>query len=247
MSLRARDLVIVHRDAHLLVLAKPPGIATTSPDDGPSLFALARELDPQAPQLHPLSRLDRPVSGLVSFARDKLANEVARRARSEGKLHRRYLALTAGVPEPERGTWTAAIAIDDRDVRKRRAVVDGARGRGLKEASTDYALLAQAGPLCALDLWPKTGRTHQLRVHAAHAGIPLLGDPAYGGEKRVTLANGRVLTAQRVMLHCAHVRMPNPGEPAETISLHLAPPEDMLRVFRGAGGEDALLSAPRDA
>ena len=65
---------IVFRDRHLLVLDKPVGIATTAPD-GPSLFALARELDPEAPALHPLSRLDTQVSGLTTFARTEKADQ----------------------------------------------------------------------------------------------------------------------------------------------------------------------------
>jgi 23S rRNA-/tRNA-specific pseudouridylate synthase len=80
----ALDVPVVYRDEHLLVLNKPVGIATTAPDAGPCLFVLAKELDPKAAQLHPLSRLDTQVSGLVTFARTERANLWAMEARQRG-------------------------------------------------------------------------------------------------------------------------------------------------------------------
>jgi 23S rRNA-/tRNA-specific pseudouridylate synthase len=238
------------------VLDKPAGIATTAPDAGStragpragkeeSLFALARLIDPSAPALHPLSRLDTQVTGLVTFARTRRANQLALEARRRGALWRRYLGISAARPEPERGSYDFSIGIDPRDPRLRRAwpaaPAAGSIG-GLKAARTEYALRAQAGPLCALDLFPITGRTHQLRVHTSAAGCPLAGDVAYGGQKRFTLPNGRVLTAERVMLHCAFFRMPDPARPARILELELAPAADMQALWRSAGGEPALLS-----
>lgn len=242
MTLRADELKVVHRDAHLIVVVKPPTIATTAPEGGVSLFALVRELDPRAPQLHPLSRLDTQVSGLVSFARTKHANDVALRARRDGKFKRRYLGLCSTMPSPERGEWTARIAMHRQDVKKRRALAEHEEeGIGTKDAKTIYELFGTVGPLGALHLWPQTGRTHQLRVHAAYAGCPLLGDVAYGGQKRATLPDGRVLSAARVMLHCAYVCLPNPSLPNEELTFDLDPPEDMSLLWRAAGGSDLTL------
>lgn len=232
---------VVYRDAHLLVLDKPVGIATTAPDDGASLFALARALDPQAPALHPLSRLDTQVSGLTTFARTELANRVALEARTQGTLRRAYLGLSASAPQPDAGDWQHAIGIDPRDPKHRRALAPDAQGARVKAAHTRYRICASAGPLVALDLWPVTGRTHQLRVHASAAGSPLLGDVAYGGTRRLTLDNGHILTAARVMLHCAAFRMPDPAQRSRTITLALAPPLDMRELWRDAGGDPAAL------
>ena len=241
MSFAAGDLRVLHRDAHYLVLDKPVGLATTAPDDGESLFSLAKELDARAPQLHPLSRLDTQVSGIVAFARTAEANHCALEARKLGTMHRRYLALTSRPVPGARGEWTWRIAIDPRDPKKRVALDPGARGMGVKDAATRFVVRAERAPLTALDLYPQTGRTHQLRVHAARAGCALLGDVAYGGEKRITLANGRILTGARVMLHCAHVHMPTPsGQP---LTLELEAPSDMLTVWRSAGGDPAELAA----
>ena len=233
---------IVYRDEHLLVLDKPVGLATTAPDGGPCLFALAGELDPEAPSLHPLSRLDTQVSGLVTFARTERANKCAIEARKQGTLRRAYLGLTTVAPVPSEGDWHFAIGLDTRDPKHRRALAPDSVGTAVKPAHTHYRVHASAGPLTALDLWPVTGRTHQLRVHASAAGSPLAGDAAYEGIKRITLANGRILSAGRVMLHCAAFRMPDPAHADRQIALSLAPPEDLLSLWSAAGGRPGELN-----
>jgi 23S rRNA-/tRNA-specific pseudouridylate synthase len=243
-ALPAPDPRIVYRDEQLLVIDKPVGIATTQPEGGASLFTWAREHDPGAPALHPLSRLDLQVSGLVTFARTAHANRCAIEARQQGLLRRAYLGLCLRRPEPDEGDWQLAIGLDPKNAKHRRALAVEAEGPGIKAAHTHYRVHAAAGPLSALDLWPITGRTHQLRVHAGAAGSPLAGDVAYGGERRITLPNGRILTAGRVMLHCAAFRMPHPTRPNELFTLSLAPPADMLLLWASAGGQaDALTLA----
>jgi 23S rRNA-/tRNA-specific pseudouridylate synthase len=240
MKLAPADVPVLHRDGHLIVVAKPAGIATTAPEGGPSLFALVKELDWRAPQLHPLSRLDTQVTGIVAFARTTRANEVAIEARRAGTMTRRYLGISAQLPSPASGHWRWSIALDPADPKKRIALAPGEPGMGVKESSTRYAVRAEAGPLAALDLWPETGRTHQLRVHASRAQCPLFGDVAYGGAKRITLPNGRVLTAQRVLLHCTSLRMPHVD--GSSFELDLGAPEDLLAVWRSAGGDSQGLS-----
>ena len=138
MTLSPRDLRVLFRDEHFLVVDKPVGIATTAPDGGPSLFALARALDMRAPRLHPLSRLDTQVSGIVAFARTVEANRMALSARREGKLSRRYLGLATARPVPPAGEWRFAIGIDERDPKKRRALAPEATGLAVKHALTRH-------------------------------------------------------------------------------------------------------------
>jgi 23S rRNA-/tRNA-specific pseudouridylate synthase len=243
-TLRATDLQVLHHDAHFLALDKPSGIATTAPTGGHSLFVLAQALDPRAPQLHPLSRLDTQVSGLVVFARTAEANGAVLAARREGRLFRRYLGLVAAPPLASQGDWYWSIGIDRRDPRQRCAIAPdapNAHASGVKTAHTKYALRAATATLAALDLLPQTGRTHQLRVHAAAAGVPLLGDVAYGGTRRLTLSNGRVLSAGRVMLHCAAVKLPHPDAAVGELSLTLAAPADMQQLWSAAGGASGAL------
>ena len=219
--------MIVFRDDALLVLSKPSGLPTTSPDEGDCLVKRARALDPDAAQLHPSSRLDAEVTGLVTFARTREANLALLAARKRGAYRRLYLALVTGEPETS-AHWQGAIAIDPRDPRKRRVDPSG------KPAATRATCVARAGAVSLLALRPETGRTHQLRVHAAHASCPILGDRPYGGEKRVTLDNGRVLTARRVMLHCARVELDDAFDVAHRFED--PPPEDFRSLWMGVGG-----------
>jgi RluA family pseudouridine synthase len=231
---------IVHRDAHLLVLAKPAFLPTTSPDGGDCLVARAHALDPDAPRLHPTSRLDREVTGVVTFARTKRATEALLEARRRGAYRRLYVALAASRPEPTEGLWTWPIADHPREKRLRAA----GPGRNARDAETAYRVASASAATVLLHLYPHTGRTHQLRVHAAAAGAPLLGDTDYGGARRVVLEDGRVRTAERVMLHCARVELPHPATGA-MLRLEVPIPDELARLFVGTGGDPAALTLPK--
>ncbi|MEM1415923.1 MAG: RluA family pseudouridine synthase [Myxococcota bacterium] len=222
---------VVHRSAHLLVLDKPSGLPTTAPPGRDSLAARAATLDPKAPRLHATSRLDAPVSGLVTFARTRRGNDALLAARRAGTYARQYLGLTGRAPDPREGRWAEAIGPHPED-RRLRAVGEGPPA---KPAATRYATLAEVGGAALLSLRPETGRTHQLRVHAAAAGVPLLGDAAYGGARRVVRPDGRVLTARRVLLHCAELRFPDP-ETGEMRVFASPAPADLAGLWGALGG-----------
>ena len=229
---------VVHHDADLLVVDKPSGLPTTSPDGTGCLAAWAREHDPAAERMHPSSRLDAEVTGLVTFARTSRAIAQLTAARSAGQYRRYYLGLASRTPEPSAGEWRAPIARDPKDAR-RRVVSDAG-----VTAWSRYRTLAETPQLALLLLHPETGRTHQLRVHAAHVGAPLWGDKHYGGPVRAVLADGRVHAARRVMLHCAQLILPGIASP-EPLVLRAPPPAD-LRAFYGAlGGEESTLDPGR--
>lgn len=246
-----RDLAsavrIVHRDRHLLVLVKPANLPTTAPDFGDrggteTLTAIARQLDPRARRMHPTSRLDRDVTGLVTFARTEHAIEALLRARREGRYERTYLAIVTGAPEPSEGVWTWPIAVDPRDRRKRIALRDGDRGERAQQARTRYRIRAVApgGSAALLAIEPETGRTHQIRVHCAAAGRPVAGDVAYGGPARFVLADGRVVTPGRPMLHCARLVLPD-LERGGVLELVAQVPEDFVRTWVEIGGAERAL------
>lgn len=195
---------VIHRDRDLLVVHKPAGLPTTAPSGADA--CLVRWVETRFPTLraHPTSRLDSPVSGLVTFALHKGANRRLLEARKSGAYHRRYLGISLRAPEADAGRWDWPISIDPRSHKRRVA----GPGRGERAASTDYSVVARTAACVLLALSPRTGRTHQLRVHAAEAGAPLFGDHAYGGERRFVGDDGRVVPARRVMLHCAAVGFP---------------------------------------
>jgi len=224
---------VAYRDEHLLVLVKPAGLPTTSPTGTDCLVALAHELDPRATRLHPTSRLDADVTGLVTFARTERATKTLLAARQAGNYARRYLAIATHPPMPDAGTWAESIAIDQHNPRRRVAQTDERAGGRI--ARTEYRTLALAQGCALLCLSPLTGRTHQLRVHAAHAGASLLGDRHYGGPTRLTAADGRVWSARRVMLHCAALRIPHPRS-GTMLTLRAPVPSDMHTLWLGLGG-----------
>jgi hypothetical protein len=113
------DVRILHRDADLLVLFKPSGLPTTSPDGRGCLTEIAAQLDPSAPRLHASSRLDAEVTGLVTFARTTRAIEGLLAARKAGQYERYYLGLATGPLSPAAGELNWPIDRDPRDLRKR--------------------------------------------------------------------------------------------------------------------------------
>jgi 23S rRNA-/tRNA-specific pseudouridylate synthase len=238
----APGVAVVHRDQDLLVLFKPAGLATTSPDGSGCLVSAARELDPSAPRMHASSRLDAEVTGLVTFARSDRAIAALMAARREGRYGRFYLGLAARAPEPAEGEWSWSIAKDPKNPRRRVALPPDDR-RGVP-ARSRYRALALQPRAALLLLLPQTGRTHQLRVHAAQAGVPLLGDKHYGGATRAVLDDGRVLRAARVMLHCARLELPGIASAAPLV-LDAAVPDDMRELYRQLGGEPEALDASR--
>jgi len=201
-------LRILHQDADLLVVDKPAGLAMYPGDGWPAgtlanaLRGLGRPLSTLEGSLRPgiVHRLDGGTSGTLVVAlhddsHRRLIHEFLTRA-----VRRRYLALVHGVP-PE-GTVDAPLA-RRRAGRKAQAVVDG--GRPARTRLTVVARLA--GGLSLVEAVPETGRTHQIRVHLAALGCPLVGDTLYGGGDRVRRRAWRALGVRRPMLHAASIEV----------------------------------------
>jgi 23S rRNA-/tRNA-specific pseudouridylate synthase len=244
---------VVHRDEDLLVIDKPSGLSTTSPDGTNCLASWAREHDPEAPRMHASSRLDAEVTGLVTFARTTRAIQQLMAARAAGTYRRFYLGLARQPPEPLEGEWRFPIGRDPRDPRRRVALAAGQTVRASKAAGKNprgmcladsawsrYRTLASVPRIALLLLQPETGRTHQLRVHAGRGGAPLWGDKHYGGPVREVMEDGRVLAARRVMLHCAQLVLPGIEAP-EPLIVRAPVPDDMRGFFVALGGDSALL------
>ena len=224
----AAPLTVLKRGRGWVAVDKPAGLPSI-PDQGGaahSLLALtARALSLPEARLHPTSRLDRDVSGVVIFAFESGAAERLRQAREEHRYARRYVAIATRSPAPPSGTWDAPIG-RGRDPRHRAVA-----GKDAVPSKTHYAAVADTGSHALLALAPVTGRTHQLRVHASHAGSPLLGDRAYGGPTRITLPTGRVLSFDRVFLHAARVTV-------DGAAIDSPIPEVLRGTWLALGGEE---------
>jgi len=199
-------LVVLHEDADVVALDKPAGISSTPDlsDRAGSLLGLAEARFGAG--LHLLGRLDREVTGVVVLLRTARARAEAAALRRAGRIERTYLCLVTPPPAWEERTVDVAIGPDPRDARRR---VPGGKDAAPAETRLVRRAVLAAG-VALVEARPVTGRTHQIRVHLAHLGHPILGDRAYGGARRIVLPSGEVLEAPRTFLHAARLVMPHP-------------------------------------
>jgi 23S rRNA pseudouridine1911/1915/1917 synthase len=211
---------LLYADAELAAVDKPPGVAaqaTLTTDRGTLPDLVAELLGGPAILVH---RLDRETSGVTVFARTKEAAAKLAEAFRAGTPAKTYLALCAKAPTPPEGRTEEPLGRDPRRPGLRKVNPRG------EPAATRYRTLRR-GPGCALvEARPETGRTHQIRVHLAHLGASLLGDPRYGGPRQVA-----DLRIPRVMLHAARLELPHPATGAPMV-FEAPVPEDFAAVER---------------
>jgi 23S rRNA pseudouridine1911/1915/1917 synthase len=206
-------------DEHLVVVAKPPGLslATRRSEPGAAAERIRAALAPGdrarvAGELHLVHRLDVTTSGAVALARDAATHAALVRAFGERRVEKTYLALVWGRPRPPRGRWDQSLGPDRKDRRRMRVDADG------RAALSDYSIVATGSGVSLLELAPRTGRTHQLRVHAAAAGHPIVGDDLYGGPRHHGVRDRALrvaLAPPHLLLHAWRLRLPSPPLPRE--------------------------------
>ena len=183
-------LVIAHEDADLIVVDKPAGLVVHPAAgnlDGTLVNALlhhcAGGLSGIGGVARPgiVHRIDKDTSGLLVVAKTDAAHEGLARQFADHSVERVYSAITAGVPKPLAGTIRGAIARSSTNRKKMALVEDGPHGpRRGKHAVTHYRVVEPLDGAALVECRLETGRTHQVRVHLASIGHPLLGDPVYG-------------------------------------------------------------------
>jgi 23S rRNA-/tRNA-specific pseudouridylate synthase len=215
----------------VVAVYKPPEMATVADHRGSagSLETVVHGMLGRREPIFATSRLDVGVSGVVLFATDDASRRTLARAREEGRYLRHYVAIASARPTPERGLWTASIGRGN-DPRLRQV-----GGRSEVHAETAYLVTATAEKGALLAVEPRTGRTHQIRVHAAHAGCPLWGDGPYGGPLRLVSARGAVTQVERIALHAAWVEVPLLT--SGTLRVDAPVPADFHAVWTGCGGD----------
>ena len=188
--------ILLHADDTLLVVVKPEGLLSVpgkGPDKADCLIARLQTLYPRVLLIH---RLDTDTSGVMVFARTASAQ-----VHLSGQFERRetaktYVARVAGVVPDDSGTVDLPLTVDWPN--RPRQHVDHATGR---TAITDWRVIARAPDETRMHLTPHTGRTHQLRVHMAEIGHPILGDPLYAPPS----------DHPRLMLHAERLAFRHPG------------------------------------
>ena len=239
-------LDVVFEDEDVLVIDKPAGLvvhpAAGNPDGtlvnallahcGDSLSGIGGVRRPGI-----VHRLDKDTSGLMVVAKNDRAHHGLTEQFADRTLSRTYHALVWGVPNPKQGRIEGAIGRSGSD-RKKMAVVD----QGGKHAATRYRVLKAFGRGAALvECVLETGRTHQIRVHMAHIGHPLVGDPLYGrgraarpgGKHAATLpepARARLVEFPRQALHATALTFRHPGR-AETLTFDAPMPADLHELI----------------
>ncbi len=224
----AIDLSIVYEDDALLVVDKPAGMVTHPAHgarDGTlvnALLAHAGALPGDPLRAGLVHRLDRDTSGLLVVAKTADALRALGKAMMRREISRTYLGLVSGVPEHSKGTIDGALGRDPHNRFKYAIRADG------KPAVTHYVVRETFGDAAELEFTLETGRTHQIRVHMAAFGHPLLNDPVYGKvDPRLDLP-GQALHAWRLSF-----RHPASGA---ALAFEAAPPVDYVAARAAVGG-----------
>lgn len=196
----AGELTVLYEDAHLLAVDKPAGMLI-HPSRAVMTGTLANRVlhyyrtTGQSCAFHPVTRLDRDTFGIVLLAKNAHVHARLNQQHGEGLLRKTYHARVFGCPEEEEGVIDAPIARRPLPSLLRYVNQEG------KPSVTQYRVLSRDPATALLELRPVTGRTHQLRVHCAHMGWPILGDPQYGSPESLEYAREQGYGSQ---LLCAY-------------------------------------------
>ena len=236
---QAIPLRVVFEDEHLLVVDKPAGLVVhpaAGNRDGTLVNALLHHCGGSLSGIGGVARpgivhrIDKDTSGLLVVAKTDVAHEGLAKQFAAHSIDRRYLAIVSGVPKSAEGKIDAPLARSAAN-RKKIAIVEGARG---KRAVTHWRRVAPLRDAALVECRLETGRTHQVRVHMASIGHPLLGDPVYGsaGKTHRKLLND--LHFQRQALHAAELGFTHPVTKRK-LSFASAIPDDMQQLFNALG------------
>ncbi len=229
-------LDIVYEDADILIVNKPAGLLV-HPTFSERRHTLVNALVARYPEIiavgeNPLRagivhRLDKDTSGLVVVAKNQPAFLSTKKQFLDRVIVKKYLALTEGIPQKPEGDITYDIRPSTGNRLRKVAVKKlEPEKRSRRSAETHYAVKEMFGARFALiDVTPKTGRTHQIRVHLAAIGCPIVGDALYGG-KRIT---AQKLGLTRQFLHAYYLKLTTPGGKEMTFEIGL--PEDLRRAM----------------
>lgn len=236
---------VLSEQDEVFAVHKPAALPTEPDKSGADcvLAQLAETMRVEVAGLFAVSRLDVGVSGVLLVTLGARSRERMLAERAAGRLRRRYLALTAGVPVPSDGDWRDALGAAGAG---RRAV----DGHDAQKAHSQYRVVATAAATtrdrsgtALLALSPITGRTHQLRVQASTHGAPILGDRKYGGPPRLTAKDGSVQAFSQILLHAAWVEW---GQDAARTRVTSEPVAALVDAWLALGGELAAIQRALD-
>lgn len=232
-------LPIVYEDEHLLVVDKPAGLVVhpaAGNRDGTLVNALLHHCGGSLSGIGGVARpgivhrIDKDTSGLLVVAKHDKAHEGLAKQFADHSIDRRYLAIVSGVPRTAEGSVDAPLARSPQN-RKKIAIVSAGKG---KRAVTHWKRLELLNDAALVECRLETGRTHQVRVHMASIGHPLVGDPVYGRGKTAHRKLLNQLDFKRQALHAAHLGFIHPVTKGR-LSFDSALPSDMQELFTALG------------
>jgi len=232
-------LRVVFEDEHLLVVDKPAGLVVhpaAGNRDGTLVNALLHHCGGGLSGIGGVARpgivhrIDKDTSGLLVVAKTDVAHEGLAKQFAAHSVDRRYLAIVSGVPKAAEGTIDAPLARSAAN-RKKIAIVAGGRG---KRAVTHWRRVSVLRDAALVECRLETGRTHQVRVHMASIGHPLVGDPVYGRAGKTHSKLLKDIQFHRQALHAAELGFTHPVT-KHRLSFASAMPADMQQLFKALG------------
>ncbi len=202
------EITSVYENKNLLVVKKPAGLPVYQPEERSLIQQLIKDYPDLAkvgspPRYGLVHRLDKETSGLVLVAKNKQALSFFQKQFQERKAEKKYLALVVGHLRPQEGVIQAPIGRSKKDFRKQKIFLPAdPQSSSAREAITYYKVLQEFSRFSLLELSPKTGRRHQLRVHLAWKHHPLVGDKRYGFKQQ-----SRVKYLEHQFLHAFYLKI----------------------------------------
>ena len=209
------ELPVVYEDEYVVVINKPAGVLTHAKGEVSEEFTVADFVRARMTQPDTTNRpgivhrLDRATSGIMICAKDNETKSKLQKQFQDRKAHKTYLAVVRGTPKQPAATLDLPIERNPKKPSTHRIGING------KQALTRYEVVASNSKYSVVRMYPETGRTHQLRVHMAYIGTPIVGDRLYGSEKS---------PIGRLCLHAEQLEITIPTSKRETF--YADPPDD---------------------
>ena len=222
---------VLYSDRYIVVVEKPAGILSIPDRYDPAAPVALAELEPEFGRLFVVHRIDKDTSGLLLYARDASSHRTLSLQFASREVKKTYVAIVRGRTTEQ--TWECNLSLLADADRQHRTIVDSKRG---KDACSIFETLERYRDYSFIRIHPQTGRTHQVRVHCAATGYPIVADPLYGDGKPLLLSqmkrrwkgdafDERPLLA-RTALHAEGIEFIHPGTKSPK-AFQSTPPKDM--------------------
>ncbi len=240
---------VLHDDPHFVVVAKSCGVVVQPTDEEkgskePPLVELLKHYwkARKEPVVNPIlvHRLDRGTSGVMVLAKTMQGARVLQQQAASRLMERTYVAIVRGVPREDKGTWRTWFGVNEHGMRASVGQTEEEAPRDAKEAITHFRMLERGRGRSLLELRLETGRTHQIRIHCAEAGLPVIGDLVYWkiarGLREDPVKAPAKMRPKRMMLHATKLKFRHPAKETRWMTFADPMPVAMTAALNPAPG-----------